>query len=77
MQGHSAALQQHLQQQPMLTLNMGPHMAAHLAQLPASQPPTAEVRLLPGNRPQLQRLLSPSSKRCALQGVCAMPTFLP
>ena len=45
MQGHSAALQQHLQQQPMLTLNMGPHMAAQLAQLPTSQPQTAEVRL--------------------------------
>ena len=32
MQGHSAALQQHLQQQPMLTLNMGPNLPAHLAQ---------------------------------------------
>ena len=51
-QGHSAALQQHLQQQPMLTLNMGPQMAAHLAQLPASQPPPAEVRLPTLHRPE-------------------------
>ena len=43
MQGHSAVLQQHLQQQPMLTLNMGPNMPnmpAHLAQqLPNTQAP--------------------------------------
>ena len=38
MQGHSAVLQQHLQQQPMLTLNMGPNLPAHLAQqLPNAQ----------------------------------------
>lgn len=36
----------------MLTLNMGPHMAAHLAQLPASQPPPAEVRLPTLHRPK-------------------------
>ena len=59
-QGHSAALQQHLQQQPMLTLNMGPHMAAHLAQLPASQPLPAEVRPPTQTMALFQPLLSSS-----------------
>ncbi len=62
MQGHSAALQQHLQQQPMLTLNMGPHMAAHLAQLPVSQPQAPEVRLPGQHTPRLQPLLFVSCK---------------
>ena len=41
-QGHGAVLQQHLQQQPMLALNMGPHAGAHLAQqaAPAQAQPT-------------------------------------
>ena len=64
-QGHSAALQQHLQQQPMLTLNMSPHMAAHLAQLPAAQPPSAEVRLLRQHRPGC-------SLCCRLHAMCLM-----